>query len=122
MVSILKIKTSIRLNSSFFGNDIHHSTYTTTSIKSRRSSFDYLYTLNSTHRHHIIASHIGITLPNRNFSINNYQSITITSRVNPSETYPRAQASSVLIYIINARHKAYGISYGRNRQFLDLCR
>ena len=121
MISILEIKTCIRLSGTFFGNNIDYPTYTTTSIESWRSPFDYLYTLNSPHRHHIVSTHVRVTLSNRNLPIDNYQRIAITSRVYSSKPYPRSETSSVLIYIIDPRHKANSISYGRNRQFFNLC-
>ena len=121
MISILEIKTCIRLSGTFFGNNIDYPTYTTTSIESWRSPFDYLYTLNSPHRHHIVSTHVRVTLSNRNLPIDNYQRIAITSRVYSSKPYPWSETSSILIYIIDPRHKAYSISYGRNCQFLYLC-
>ena len=121
VISVLEIKTCIRVCGTFFGNNIDYPSYTTTSIESWRSPFDYLYTLNSPHRHHIVSTHVRVTLSNRNLPIDNYQRIAITSRVYSSKPYPRSETSSVLIYIIDPRHKAYCISYSRNSQFLYLC-
>ena len=121
MVTILEIKVRIRLSSSFFSDDIHHTAYTTTSIERRRGTLNHFYTFNGSYRHHIVATHIGITLPNWNFPIYHYQGIAVTSRVYTSESYSWTQASSIFIYIIDPWHKAYGISYSRNCQLFDLC-